>query len=120
MAEDALARALKKRREISITVIGRRTGRRITVPVWFVYEGNALWLLPVQGSHTQWYRNLRADRAIRIQAGTERRDFRARLLKSAPAVREVVWRFREKYSAEQIKRWYAGLDVAVRVAIRPS
>ena len=40
MAEDALAHALKKRRQISITVVGRRTGRPIKIPVWFVFEAN--------------------------------------------------------------------------------
>ena len=95
MAEDAFTQALKKRRQISITVIGRRTGRSIKIPVWFVFEENTLWLLPVYGSRTQWYRNLQKNRAITIQAGRERRDLRARLLENAPAVRKVIQRFRE-------------------------
>ena len=117
MTEDALSQALKKRRQISITVIGRRTGRAITIPVWFVCEGNALWLLPVYGSGTQWFRNLEKNRAITVEAGNVRHDVRAGLLKNAPAVRKVIRRFREKYTSEQIKRWYTGLDVAVRVPV---
>src|SRR3989442_11745582 len=117
MVEHALTQALKKRHQISITVTGRRTGRSITRPVWFVFEENALWLLPVSGSRTQWYRNLKKNRAITIRAGSARRDLRARLLKNAPAVRKVVQRFREKYTAEQIKRWYTGLDVAVQIPL---
>ena len=120
MAEDALTQALKKRRQISITVIGRRTGRSITKPVWFVFEENTLWLLPVYGSRTQWYRNLEKNRAITIQAGTEQRDFRARLLKNKPTVRKVIRRFREKYTAAQIKRWYTGLDAAVQIPLPAS
>ena len=117
MPDDALTQALKKRRQISITVIGRRTGRSITRPVWFVFEENTLWLLPVYGSRTQWYRNLQKNRAITIQAGSARRDLRARLLKNAPAVRKVIRRFREKYTAAQVKRWYTGLDVAVQISL---
>ncbi len=117
MAENAFADALQRRRQISITVTGRRTGRAITVPVWFVRERNALWLLPVYGSQTQWYRNLQANRGITIRAGRERGDFRARLLREAEAVGRVVQGFRDKYSPEQIKRWYKGLDVAVQVAL---
>src|SRR5436189_5868380 len=98
MAENALTHVLKKRRQISITVIGRRTGRAITIPVWFVSDNKALWLLPVTGSRTQWYRNLQKNRAITIQAGSEWPDLRARLLKNAPAVRKVVQRFRDKYT----------------------
>src|SRR2546426_11835762 len=115
MAEDALTLALKKRRQISITVIGRRTGRSIKIPVWFVLEENTLWLLPVYGSRTQWYRNLEKNRAIAIQAGSAQRNLRARLLKNAPMLRKVIRRFRDKYTAEQIKRWYSGLDVAVQI-----
>jgi deazaflavin-dependent oxidoreductase (nitroreductase family) len=115
MAENALTQALEKRRQIYITVSGRRTGRQITIPVWFVSERNILWLLPVCGSKTQWYRNLQTSRAITIQAGSQKRDLRARLLKNTQAVREVVQRFREKYGAEEIKRWYTGLEVAVLI-----
>src|SRR5260370_38222520 len=113
MAEDGLTVTPQNGRQISITVIGRRTGRSIKIPVWFVFEANSLWLLPVYGSRTQWYRNLQKNRAITIQAGVEQRDLRARLLKNAPAVREVIRRFRGKYTAEQIKRWYTGLDAAI-------
>jgi len=72
MADDALTPALQKRRQISITVIGRRTGRAITIPVWFVSDDKALWLLPVTGSRTQWFRNLEKNRAITIQTGSAR------------------------------------------------
>ena len=117
MPEDALVHALAKRRQISITVIGRRTGRAITRPVWFVFEANAFWLLPVSGSKTQWYRNLKANRSITIHVGSEQRKLRARLLKSPPAVRKVIQSFREKYTAPEIKRWYTGLNVAVQTAL---
>ncbi len=117
MAANVLADDFKKRRQISITVTGRRTGCAITIPVWFVCEGNALWLLPVYGSQTQWYRNLGANRAITIHVGKERRAPQARLLKNPAAVRGVIQRFREKYTPEEIKLWYTGLDVAVQVPL---
>ena len=118
MAEDDFAPVLKNRRQISITVIGRRSGRAITRPVWFVFEEHALWLLPVYGSQTQWYRNLLANPTITIRTGSQRRTLRARAVKEARAVRKVIRWFREKYTPEQIVRWYSGLDVAVEVALR--
>src|SRR5712671_5243983 len=105
MAEYAITKALQKRRQISITVIGRRTGRSIKIPVWFVSDDKALWLLPVYGSRTQWYCSLQKNRAITIQAGGAQLNLRARLLKNAPAVRKVIQRLQDKYTAEQIKRW---------------
>jgi deazaflavin-dependent oxidoreductase (nitroreductase family) len=108
MPEDGFANALQRRRQISITVTGRRTGRAITIPVWFVSDERGLSLLPVSGSKTQWYRNLQKNRAMTIHASVKRRDLRARLLKDKRAVSAVIRQFREKYTSEEVKRWYSG------------
>jgi len=47
-----LVKLLEGRREINIAVYGRKTGRLIEHPVWFVLEKNRLLLLPVYGSRT--------------------------------------------------------------------
>ena len=118
-AGDRIDRLLKNRRQISISVIGRRTGRTITLPVWFVSADDALWLLPVYGSRTQWYRNLLVNPTITIKLGSERRTLRARTLKAAGTVRSVIRRFREKYTPEIIARLYPGpLDVAVKARLQ--
>ena len=44
--------------EIDLTVRGRKSGLDISRPVWFVHEDDNLYLLPVQGSDTNWYRNV--------------------------------------------------------------
>ena len=117
-AEDRIDRLLKNRRQISISVIGRRSGRTITKPVWFVLSGDALWLLPVYGARTQWYRNLLVDATITIKAGSERRTLRARALTGTVAVRKVIRQFGAKYTPELIARLYSGpLDVAVKVRL---
>jgi hypothetical protein len=38
---------LSRYRQIKITVIGRKSGKTISNPVWFVAEGDTLYLLPV-------------------------------------------------------------------------
>ncbi len=118
MATNEFLTLLKKRKQIQITVKGRRTGRAITVPVWFVVDENSLWLLPVYGSRTQWYRNLEVNPALGVKLGDLRRRLRARLVTDATAVKSIVRRFRDKYTPEQIKRWYRGLDVAVEAPLR--
>ena len=40
---------LTRNRQIKISVIGRKSGQTISVPVWFVLEGKKVYLLPVQG-----------------------------------------------------------------------
>ena len=52
--KDALKERLARYRQINISVIGRKSGKTISIPVWFVLEGGKLYLLPVQGSDTQW------------------------------------------------------------------
>ncbi len=65
---DALRHRLSRSREIDISVIGRKSGCTISNPVWFVLDGDKLYLLPVQGSDTQWYKNVLKNPLIRINA----------------------------------------------------
>jgi hypothetical protein len=53
-----LQHRLARYRQVKIGVIGRESGHTIFIPVWFVLEGKNLYLLPVQGSETQWYKNV--------------------------------------------------------------
>lgn len=76
-SKDVLLERLSRYRQIKITVIGRKSGKEISVPVWFVLEGTDLHLLPVQGSDTQWYKNVRKNPWIRIDARGEAADFRS-------------------------------------------
>ena len=59
---------LSRYREIKLSVTGRNSGQTISIPVWFVLDGDKLYLLPVQGSDTQWYKNLLQNPSIRIDA----------------------------------------------------
>jgi hypothetical protein len=54
MAFNEFEEALKNTDEIEITVTGRKSGRRISNPVWFVHQAEKLYLLPVKGSDSDW------------------------------------------------------------------
>jgi deazaflavin-dependent oxidoreductase (nitroreductase family) len=94
-------------------VIGRKSGHTISIPVWFVVEGDKLYLLPVQGSDTQWYKNVLRNPSIRIDARGVGVEFRAVPLTDVKAVKSVVEKFREKYGAKDVKKYYSKFDVAV-------
>jgi len=118
MPEDAFSRALTKARQIRITLIGRKSGRMITLPVWFVHVEDTLWLLPVHGRQTQWYQNVQKNPTITIKVGKEERTVRARLLKSPSAIRKVVESFRKKFTPEIITKLYPGpLNAAIKLNI---
>jgi deazaflavin-dependent oxidoreductase (nitroreductase family) len=69
---------LARYREIKITVIGRKSGQAISIPIWFVLEGEKLYLLPVQGTETQWYKNVLKNPSIRIDARGVEAEFRGK------------------------------------------
>src|SRR6202521_4556146 len=110
---EALRDRLSRYREINITVTGRKSGRAISIPVWFVLEDDTLYLLPVQGSDTQWYKNVLKNASIRINAGGAEAEVRAVPVKDAAQVKSVVEKFRDKYGAKDVKKYYSKLDVAV-------
>jgi hypothetical protein len=103
--------------QIKISIIGRNSGRTISIPVWFVLEGNKLYLLPVQGSDTQWYRNVLQNPSIRVDARGAEAEFRAVTLTDSKAVESVIEKFREKYGSQDVKKYDSKFDVAVLVEL---
>lgn len=115
---DALEDRLSRYREITITVTGRKSGHPISNPVWFAWEDGTLYLLPVKGSDTQWYKNLLKNRSIEIDARGAKAKFKAVPITGPEEVSSVVKRFRDKYGANDVKKYYSKFDVAVEVKVR--
>ena len=111
--KDAFEDRLSGQREIKLTVTGRKSGRAISIPVWFVLDGDHLYLVPVQGSDTQWYKNVLANPSIRIEARGAAAEFKAVPITDPSQVATVVEKFREKYGASDVKKYYSKFDVAV-------
>lgn len=115
---DTLRDRLSRYREIRISVIGRKSGRVISLPVWFIWEYENLYLLPVRGLDTQWYKNVLGNPLFRIDAHGASAEFRAVPITDAARVSSVVAKFRAKYGADDMKRYYAKFDVAVLAEMR--
>jgi hypothetical protein len=84
-SKDSLKDRLAGYRQIKISVIGRKSGRTISIPVWFVLEGGRLYLA----------------------------EFRAVPVTDGKTVKSVVAKFKEKYGAGDVKKYYSKFDVAV-------
>lgn len=117
-AIESLKDRLSRSDEITISVVGRKSGRTISNPVWFVLEGDKLYLLPVQGSNTQWYKNVLKNPKIHIAANGAQGDFQLTPTNDAKQVASVVEKFRGKYGAKDVKKYYSKFDVAVSTAIQ--
>jgi len=111
--KDSLIDRLSRYREVKISVIGRKSGRLISKPVWFVLDEKKIYLLPVYGSDTQWYKNVLKDPLIHISAGGVQSEFKVVPVTEAEQVSSVVEKFRAKYGAGDVKKYYSKLDVAV-------
>jgi deazaflavin-dependent oxidoreductase (nitroreductase family) len=109
---------LSRYREIDLSVTGRKSGRTISQPVWFVWDEDKLYLLPVRGSDTQWYKNVLKNPTIRIDAHGAEAEFNAVPITDAKQVASVVEKFRAKYGAGDVKKYYSKLDVAVVARMR--
>jgi deazaflavin-dependent oxidoreductase (nitroreductase family) len=112
-----LKERLDRYRQISLSVTGRKSGRTISRPVWFVAEEDALYLLPVAGSDTQWYKNVLKNPRVRISAREEETELRLVPISDPEGVKDIVEKFREKYGAGDVKKYYSKFDVAARAKI---
>src|ERR687891_33656 len=99
MSNSDLHQRLNRANEITLSVKGRKSGKDIPRQVWFVHEGNVLYLLPNRGSDTQWYKNL-LGKSITDRNG----------------VGDVLDRFQFKYG-QDFKKYYTNFDVAVKVRL---
>ncbi len=62
MADEEFMKALEASPEIELTVTGRTSGREISNPLWFVWEGEKLYLVPVKARKARNPRNPSAPR----------------------------------------------------------
>jgi deazaflavin-dependent oxidoreductase (nitroreductase family) len=112
-SNNTLQERLHQSNEINLSVIGRKSGKTISQPVWFVLDNDSIYLLPVRGSDTQWYKNVLEDPSIRIEARGADSKSKAVPITDHKQVSSVVEKFRVKYGAGDVKKYYSKLDVAV-------
>lgn len=108
---------LSRFRQIDLTVTGRKSGRAITNPVWFVFDDNKLYLLPVKGSETQWYKNVLENPKIKIDARGAVAELKASAVTDPKQVSSAVEKFHAKYAGD-VKKYYSKFDVAVVAEVR--
>lgn len=75
-----------------LTTTGHRTGRKHTVPLLYLRDGERLVVIASYGGrseHPVWYRNLDQNPAVTVQIGRVRRKMMAGT--ATPAERQVWW-----------------------------
>jgi len=80
-----------------ITITGRRSGRRYTIPVGYQRQGETLHVLVSKPARKQWWRNFREPGDVEVRVRGEQRRGRARVVPGESA------EFRERV-AETLRR----------------
>jgi deazaflavin-dependent oxidoreductase (nitroreductase family) len=117
MAHTDFRTGLQSASEIEITVTGRSSGRPISFPIWFALDGKNLYLIPVKGSDTEWYKNVLKTPTIRLASrGRQMLTASARLITDEAQLDKILEKFRDKYGSN-VKSYYPKYDVAVEVPL---
>lgn len=109
--------ALNDTDELTIAVTGRKTGRQISMPVWFVAENGKVYLVPVHGSDSDWYRNVLATPRLQLTAERSTVSATATPIGDPGRVRQVIDSFRAKYGGQQVASYFPKTDAAVEVSV---
>lgn len=117
MPAEELKKALQDTSEVDLTVTGRKSGRESSRPIWFVQEEDRLLLLPVSGSASNWFRNLVKTPEVRLAAAGAEVRANANPIEDPAGVADVLEKFRGKYGADQVEKYYPDEDAAVAVPL---
>ena len=113
MANANIDSALEGTDEIELGTMGRVSKRETSRPVWFVKQEDTLFLLPIHGATSDWYRNLLTTPTIRVRAGGAEFTSEATAITDPDRVSDVVEDFRAKYGSDQVASYYPRPEVAV-------
>jgi deazaflavin-dependent oxidoreductase (nitroreductase family) len=116
MTQTDFRTALQGANEIEITVTGRTSGRSLSYPVWFALDSDKLYLIPVKGSDTEWYKNLLKAPTIRLAARGKTFTASVHLLTGEVQLVKILEKFRDKYG-RNVRSYYPKLDVAVEIPL---
>jgi deazaflavin-dependent oxidoreductase (nitroreductase family) len=112
---ESFTQSLQKTSEVDLTVTGRSTRRQITNPVWFVQENHRVYLVPVRGSDSDWFKNVLAAPQVRLATDGAAATAPAVPITDPAQVSAIVDKFRARYGADQVAQYYPKTDVAVEV-----
>jgi hypothetical protein len=117
MTDDGFLRALASTDELRITFTGRKSKKKFSTPVWFASQGEKVFLLPVHGAASEWYKDILKDPTMDLQASERKTTARAVPITDRKRIEEVVEMFRKRYGAGDVKRYYPKTDAAVEISV---
>jgi len=108
MAKESLKQrlaAVKDRSTLRLSTIGRKTGKRHTVTVWFLVDGEAVYLV-TSNMKRDWIRNVMKNGHIELAVGDEVLKGRAKRITDAKRLEHVKTLLAKKYWAAWLGSWF--------------
>jgi deazaflavin-dependent oxidoreductase (nitroreductase family) len=117
MAAEQFKTVVEASQEIELTVTGRTSGREISNPVWVVRDGEKLYLVPVSGSDSDWYKNVLKTPTVRLSAEGVQLNATVTPISDTTKLETALDLFRAKYGARAVEAYYPKHDVAVEIPL---
>ncbi len=100
-----------------LTTVGRRTGRRHRIEIWYAADGETLYFLAGGGRSSDWVQNIEHDPAVEVELDGATRAAQARVIDDAEEsdrARTLVFeKYQPRYDGD-LTAWRArALPVAV-------
>ena len=89
--------AAARRREVTLTTYGRKTGREYRVTIWITTDGSHLYIRSGQGLRRQWPQNLIARGEALLEVGDKTVKVKPRLVTDPAEARAVSALYKRKY-----------------------
>ena len=89
--------AAARRREVTLTTYGRKTGREYRVTIWITTDGSHLYIRSGQGLRRQWPQNLIARGEALLEVGDKTVKVKPRLVTDPAEARATSRLYQRKY-----------------------
>jgi deazaflavin-dependent oxidoreductase (nitroreductase family) len=93
---------------LELTTTGRTSGQARTVTIWFVREGDHIYVQSGKEGMTDWYRNALKTPAVGLRIGTLALRGRARPIDDAKESERIHELFAGKYLSARMMGWFGG------------
>ena len=94
---DDFLKAAAREREVTLTTVGRKSGKEHRVTIWITTDGTRLFIRSGQGLRRHWPQNLIARGEGELQLGKLRVKVKPRMVTDPAEARAVSALYRKKY-----------------------
>ncbi len=101
-------RAVENESTVQLTTAGRSSGQARTVTIWFVRDGDRIYIQSGKDGKTDWYRNLLKAPTVTLRIADLTLGGQARAIDDQKETERVHALFAQKYLRARVMGWFGG------------